>query len=105
MTIPALAVLGAVEGRDYGMFAVTTLGFLVVSFLILWRIQQTEMKLTLLGLVVAVAGIGYGLIAAPGGIYGAILLKIALILVLAGVACALLPTLTTSESGGSSDDG
>jgi len=99
-----IPLLGAVGGEPYSseartaIFFVVTAGVVVASLLIVRRVRDYE--LVVLGLVVAAAAVGYGLLAwgapaenvLPGGTpeLARTVMKVAVVLVLAGVARSLL---------------
>lgn len=82
-------------------FILITLGFLVVSTLVVWLVKGREAKFVLLGLVVSVAAIGYASIVSGGAVVIApMMMRIGFILVLAGIACGLLSSLSRFNSSG-----
>ena len=81
-------------------FVFVTVGFLAISALILWMVKTHESKLILLGLVTAVAGIGYSSMVAGGAAVTApTLMRISFVLVLGGLACGSIPYLRRPDDG------
>jgi heme A synthase len=81
-------------------FVVSTIVFLLLCWAVLrWGRTQAS-KLLVLGILFAVVSVGYGaLIAMPTvAILAPGLMKIAIILILGGVACSVLPILRGSSA-------
>jgi hypothetical protein len=77
-------------------FVFITLAFLFLSAAVIWMHRTQEARLMLLGILVAVAATGYGtMVAVPTvSLVTPALMKIAVILVLGGVACSVLSYLS-----------
>ena len=95
--MPFLLAQSHVTEGDAIAFGLVSLGFVVISVIILWLVDSYPPKLILLGLVTAVASIGYGGLVGsliPSGMLLApTLMKIGVVLVLGGVGCSLLESL------------
>jgi hypothetical protein len=103
----------------YISYAVLSIAYGGAALGLLWLFQDMNTKLILLGLLTAIAAIGYGIVTAtamgrlsvgghlvdsqlviPGGFSGpaGILMKVAVVLVLAGIARAMLLTANTGAT-------
>jgi hypothetical protein len=73
-------------------FGLLTIAFLILSGLVIRREPSHEARLVLLGILVAVAGVGYGtMIGVPAAtVLASVFLKIGVILVLGGVGLSVL---------------
>jgi len=80
-------------------FVLISIALLAACLAIFRWVQRHETRLILLGLTVGVAGTGYAGMMAGAVLAGNLLLKIAVILVLGGVACSLLSFLGGRETG------
>jgi hypothetical protein len=79
-------------------FVLISIALLVVCLAIFRWVRRHETRLILLGLTVGVAGTGYAGTMTQAALAGNILLKIAVILVLGGVACSLVSFLGGRET-------
>jgi hypothetical protein len=103
--MPLPPILAQIHGLEPSVesvfgFVVPTIAFLLLCGAVLrWGRTQAS-RLLLLGLLVAVLSVGYGaLIAMPTvAILAPGLMKIAIILILGGVACSVLPILRGSST-------
>jgi hypothetical protein len=97
----AQAEVTSPSGGGVAAFILVTLALIAGSGAVLWKVRSYEAKLILLGLMAAVAAIGYGsMIDTPSaGPMGLAFMRIAVILVLCGVACSLLAYLGAPGRG------
>ncbi len=87
--VDPVAAFSPTAGMVVG-YILVTIAFLVVGGLVFWKVQALESRLILLGLVVAVADIGYsGLVSGGAMIPAQTMMKIGFLLVLGGVACSV----------------
>ena len=86
-----------IEPMEFGiavaLFVAVTLGLVVLVAVILWKIQSEATKLVSLGLVLAVAGVGYGSMGGGAMVMAPMLMKVSFLLVLGGVACSVFSKL------------
>lgn len=103
--MPLPPILAQIHGLEPSVesvfgFVVSTIVFLLLCWAVLrWGRTQAS-KLLVLGILFAVVSVGYGaLIAMPTvAILAPGLMKIAIILILGGVACSVLPILRGSTA-------
>ena len=76
--------------EDYSAFAFISILLIVLSGAVVFLLRRMDVRLVMLGLLVAIAAVRYGSLI-PGAYWtAAILMRIAVLLILAGAAYALL---------------
>jgi hypothetical protein len=86
--------------EDYQSFAFISILLIVLSGAVVFLLRRMDVRLVMLGLLVAIAAIGYGSLIPSAYWTAAILMRIAVLLILCGAAYALLnyPAATVAET-------
>jgi len=79
-----------IPAGDTPAYIFLSLAFALVVLLTVWRARSVEGRLILLGLIVSVAGVGYGSLMSTGAAMALVLMRIGLIFVLGGLAVGIL---------------
>ena len=86
--------------EDYVAFGLISVLLVLLSVAVLYLVRRMDFRLIMIGLLVAIAAIGYGSLIPSAGWTAPTLMRIAVIMILCGAAYALLnyPAAGTLES-------